>query len=299
MEWSFVLRNGVEFRLKSRSSPPSACYSRNGDISLEVSDISIHFSVETNGFCAGSEFNGEKDGENHQLAVVKGEVGLGLQAELCKNQAVNPHGSSLAGFHMKEKDEDLQMLSGSLKNMQVIFSHVDGTHDGLGEGLCPMDITLGIHMLSIEIKECPVNTLKGVSFKPCDNGLGGNILEGNEDMGGITSTPTFNLEPATAVMLHSISAQSQVDQPPAGFEGAVEILISAQKVCTTWRKICKDPPMWKVIDLHQSFEFDAWDVDHDIDNLARQAVLRSCWELIDISIGCFGTDDLFEYISRW
>ena len=34
----------------------------------------------------------------------------------------------------------------------------------------------------------------------------------------------------------------------------VEILNNAVKVCTTWWRICKDPAMWKVIDIA------AWDV---------------------------------------
>ncbi|KAI3680980.1 hypothetical protein L6452_35760 [Arctium lappa] len=78
--------------------------------------------------------------------------------------------------------------------------------------------------------------------------------------------------------------------------GVVEILITAQKVCTAWRRICKDPAMWKVIDMHHSF--DDCDTDYDIEQLTKQAVVRSCGELIDISLECFGTDDLLDYISR-
>ncbi|KAI3680977.1 hypothetical protein L6452_35757 [Arctium lappa] len=78
--------------------------------------------------------------------------------------------------------------------------------------------------------------------------------------------------------------------------GTVEILNNAQKVCTTWRKICKDPAMWKVIDMRQFF--DDCDTDYDIEQLAKQAVYRSCGELIDISLEYFGTDDLLDYISH-
>ncbi|KVF42909.1 hypothetical protein Ccrd_026765 [Cynara cardunculus var. scolymus] len=75
--------------------------------------------------------------------------------------------------------------------------------------------------------------------------------------------------------------------------GAVEILHSAHKVCTTWRRICKDP----AIDMHYSF--DGWDMDYDIEKLTKQAVHRSCGELIYISLECFETDDLLDHISRW
>ncbi|KAJ9566046.1 hypothetical protein OSB04_002012 [Centaurea solstitialis] len=78
--------------------------------------------------------------------------------------------------------------------------------------------------------------------------------------------------------------------------GAVEILNNAQKVCTTWRRICKDPAMWKVIKI--SHYFHASDSDFVFEKLCKQAVHRSCGELIDISIKHFGTDDLLDYISR-
>ncbi|KAJ9565971.1 hypothetical protein OSB04_001937 [Centaurea solstitialis] len=74
--------------------------------------------------------------------------------------------------------------------------------------------------------------------------------------------------------------------------GAVEILKNAQKVCRNWRRICKDPAMWKVIDI------DASDTDYDIEQLTKQAVNRSCGELIDISFDCYGSDDLLDYVSR-
>ncbi|KAJ9565768.1 hypothetical protein OSB04_001734 [Centaurea solstitialis] len=67
--------------------------------------------------------------------------------------------------------------------------------------------------------------------------------------------------------------------------GAVEILESAQKVCRTWRRICKDPAMWKVIHMHDSS--DDWDTEYDISKLTKQAVHRSCGELIDISLKDF------------
>ncbi|KAJ9565889.1 hypothetical protein OSB04_001855 [Centaurea solstitialis] len=74
---------------------------------------------------------------------------------------------------------------------------------------------------------------------------------------------------------------------------AVEILTSAQKVCRNWRRICKDPAMWKVIDMD-----DGYDPSDDIEKLCKQAVYRSCGELIDISLRFFGNYDLLVHISR-
>ncbi|KAL6500628.1 hypothetical protein OROHE_025425 [Orobanche hederae] len=70
--------------------------------------------------------------------------------------------------------------------------------------------------------------------------------------------------------------------------GAVEILENVQKVCTTWRSECREPSMWRVIDMKLS---------DDADIMCRRAVDRSQGELIDINIEDFGTDDLLRYIS--
>ncbi|KAL8192277.1 hypothetical protein R6Q57_027944 [Mikania cordata] len=78
----------------------------------------------------------------------------------------------------------------------------------------------------------------------------------------------------------------------------LEILNSAQKVCTTWRKICKDPAMWKVINMLESVISWDPDSDYDLENLTKQAVDRSCGELIDINLESFCTDDLIDYVSR-
>ncbi|CAH1448690.1 unnamed protein product [Lactuca virosa] len=75
---------------------------------------------------------------------------------------------------------------------------------------------------------------------------------------------------------------------------AAEILNSARKVCTTWRKICSKPEMWKVIFMHKSV--DDWEGDYHFERLTKQAVDLSCGELIGISIKGFGTDELLNYV---
>ncbi|KAI3677940.1 hypothetical protein L6452_37214 [Arctium lappa] len=79
--------------------------------------------------------------------------------------------------------------------------------------------------------------------------------------------------------------------------GVVEILNSAQKVCTTWRRIRKDSAMWKVIELDHYVSF--WYEENDFEELSNQAVHRNCGELIDISLKFLGNDDLLDFISRW
>ncbi|KAL3619480.1 hypothetical protein CASFOL_037050 [Castilleja foliolosa] len=68
----------------------------------------------------------------------------------------------------------------------------------------------------------------------------------------------------------------------------VEILENAQKVCTTWRSVCTEPSLWRVIDIKNSGD----------DVMCRRVVDRSQGELIDINIEYSGTDDLMHYISE-
>ena len=73
--------------------------------------------------------------------------------------------------------------------------------------------------------------------------------------------------------------------------GAIEILESAQKVCLHWRNLCKDPSMWRAIDMRNHY-------DLDIEKMCRHAIDRSSGQLRDINIEFFGTDDLLNHITN-
>ncbi|CAH9134905.1 unnamed protein product [Cuscuta epithymum] len=74
--------------------------------------------------------------------------------------------------------------------------------------------------------------------------------------------------------------------------GSKEILWSAQRVCTTWWKVCHYPSVWRVIDFGRP------DVAHKDFRLAcRRAVDRSQGQLVDLTIECFADDDLLNYIA--
>ncbi|KAL8033727.1 hypothetical protein ABFX02_13G177300 [Erythranthe guttata] len=82
--------------------------------------------------------------------------------------------------------------------------------------------------------------------------------------------------------------------------GVVELLESAQKVCTTWRSVCKDSSLWRVIDMkfpQHRYDMPYFNMSCDID-MCRDAVDRSRGELIDINIEYFCTDELLEHISE-
>ncbi|XP_047942036.1 putative F-box/LRR-repeat protein 9 isoform X2 [Salvia hispanica] len=75
--------------------------------------------------------------------------------------------------------------------------------------------------------------------------------------------------------------------------GAEGMLTSAQKVCTTWWKVCKDPALWRVIDFsnpRQGIFNDEYNV------MCRRAVDRSQGQLVDLTIQYFGDDALLDYI---
>ncbi|XVF68326.1 hypothetical protein PTKIN_Ptkin10aG0195900 [Pterospermum kingtungense] len=78
--------------------------------------------------------------------------------------------------------------------------------------------------------------------------------------------------------------------------GPVEIIESAQKVCTQWRDICKNPLMWRSIDMRNLGESHV--MPYDLDIMCMHAIDRSCGGLVDISIEFFGTDELLTYMAQ-
>ncbi|EOA34646.1 hypothetical protein CARUB_v10022210mg [Capsella rubella] len=78
--------------------------------------------------------------------------------------------------------------------------------------------------------------------------------------------------------------------------GAVEILENAQKVCTQWRSISKDPSIWRKIDMRDLGNRKKGDLDFGI--LCRHAVDRSQGGLLEINFGAFATDELITYVAE-
>lgn len=73
--------------------------------------------------------------------------------------------------------------------------------------------------------------------------------------------------------------------------GVVEILETARKVCSKWRRICKEPSMWRVINMRNE-----GDLSH-LEKICRCAVYHSGGEVVDINLHHFATDKLLHYIS--
>ncbi|KAJ0264947.1 F-box protein SKIP19 [Hirschfeldia incana] len=76
---------------------------------------------------------------------------------------------------------------------------------------------------------------------------------------------------------------------------SIEILEKAQKVCRSWRSVCKDPSMWRKIDMDNLGDLGS--MGYDLEIMCRHAVDRSQGGLLEIDIWYFGTDELLNYIA--
>ncbi|KAF8116455.1 hypothetical protein N665_0017s0015 [Sinapis alba] len=74
----------------------------------------------------------------------------------------------------------------------------------------------------------------------------------------------------------------------------IDILENAQKVCTSWRRVCKDPAMWWKIDMRN---LGALWLKLNLEMMCRHAVDRSQGGLVEIDILHFCTDSLLNYIA--
>lgn len=84
------------------------------------------------------------------------------------------------------------------------------------------------------------------------------------------------------------------------------MLVSPRKVCKTWRNICSDPTMWRVVDFgyYESdlpYLSDA-DCGSELEKeklaLAKKAVDLSCGELVELIVEDFASDELLRYVSE-
>ncbi|KAJ0468454.1 putative F-box domain-containing protein [Helianthus annuus] len=78
--------------------------------------------------------------------------------------------------------------------------------------------------------------------------------------------------------------------------GMVDILENAQKVCTAWRKICKDPAMWRVINM-SDIDILRSDAIFSPLTMCKHAVDRSQGQLVDITLVFAYDPGLLSYIA--
>ncbi|KAF5770747.1 putative F-box domain, leucine-rich repeat domain superfamily, F-box-like domain superfamily [Helianthus annuus] len=76
--------------------------------------------------------------------------------------------------------------------------------------------------------------------------------------------------------------------------GMVDILENAQKVCAAWRKICKDPAMWRVINMN---DIKGTRAEVLAVKMCKHAVDRSQGQLVDITIVSTYDAELHLYVA--
>ncbi|KAI3807533.1 hypothetical protein L1987_23463 [Smallanthus sonchifolius] len=76
--------------------------------------------------------------------------------------------------------------------------------------------------------------------------------------------------------------------------GVVDILENAQKVCTSWREICKDPAMWRVIHLDRFSDPRGRAVFRE---MCKHAVDRSQGQLVDLTMVGFCNYEILQYVA--
>ncbi|KAI3931354.1 hypothetical protein MKX01_040271 [Papaver californicum] len=92
-------------------------------------------------------------------------------------------------------------------------------------------------------------------------------------------TPISTEEPSS-----SAEVKNWVELPPDVLShiflklGAIDILFRAQSVCSMWRKVSKEPLLFRSIDMRN--------------RMAREVVDRSCGKLVEYSMEHFGSDEL-------
>ena len=75
-----------------------------------------------------------------------------------------------------------------------------------------------------------------------------------------------------------------------------EILISVQEVCSKWWRLCKDPAMWRVIDLdHQHCR---WYGFNEFKNICCRALDRSQGQLVELKLTGFAVDLIYYATER-
>ncbi|PWA85585.1 F-box domain, cyclin-like protein [Artemisia annua] len=75
--------------------------------------------------------------------------------------------------------------------------------------------------------------------------------------------------------------------------GAKDMLQNAQKVCTTWRKICKDPSICRVLHVDGSTQ----SYQEPLSMTFKHAVDKSQGQLIDLTMVNFDDDRLLTYVA--
>ncbi|KAL5076891.1 hypothetical protein RYX36_015875 [Vicia faba] len=75
--------------------------------------------------------------------------------------------------------------------------------------------------------------------------------------------------------------------------GPVEIVRNARQVCSMWRNICRDPSMWKSIEMIKGFNS-----PYNLEKICMYDVDQGCDHVEEINVEYFATDELIKKIAE-
>ncbi|KAD7480033.1 hypothetical protein E3N88_03169 [Mikania micrantha] len=78
--------------------------------------------------------------------------------------------------------------------------------------------------------------------------------------------------------------------------GIIDILENAQKVCTLWRKICKSPVMWRVINMNDLLQWTSNPLTAKM--ICKHAIDRSQGQLVDLTLVSDDNAEVFLYAVK-
>ncbi|KAK1381991.1 F-box protein SKIP19 [Heracleum sosnowskyi] len=103
------------------------------------------------------------------------------------------------------------------------------------------------------------------------------------------------VRPAATVRRNWLELPSELTESILKRLSAFDVYENARKVCRTWRHICSQPSMWRVVNLMHPG--DPYEINYDAENIYRKAVDMSSGELVEFRMNHFANDELLEYVA--
>ncbi|KAL5717560.1 hypothetical protein ACHQM5_010543 [Ranunculus cassubicifolius] len=80
--------------------------------------------------------------------------------------------------------------------------------------------------------------------------------------------------------------------------GVFDIILNVQSVCSSWRKLAKEPQLFRCIEMENVFYPSRPSDSENLNIMAKDCIDRSCGQLVKFSVTDFATDDLLHYLAN-
>ncbi|CAJ2640721.1 unnamed protein product [Trifolium pratense] len=103
----------------------------------------------------------------------------------------------------------------------------------------------------------------------------------------------LNLEKKLRLVPNWLELPKDVTSKIIQLLGVVEMVMNARQVCPMWREICKDPLMWKNIEMINCFKS-----PHNLEKICMYAIDQGGDHVEEINIEYFATDELIKHLAE-